>query len=108
MLEWNVYIADFNRKRIEQYNIFNHSGFSKDVKQAYNSFKDDFEAFCKQLDNALMYYFWCKCEWEIVLSDFPPSDSFKAQKIDVYSQVKLNWNIFAKQVWDYFSENSAS
>ena len=102
MPEWYVYYNNFNQKCIEKYNIFQHGFFRKDVEKAVKAYRDDFEGFCKELDSSLMYWFWAKCEWEIVLSDFPPSDSFKKEKIDVYQQVKLNWNIFVQYVWNYY------
>lgn len=49
-----------------------------------------------------MYYFWSKCEWEIILSDFPPSDRFKKKKVDVYEQVMLNWDKFINYLWKYY------
>ena len=50
--------------------------------------------------NSLRYYYWSKCEWEIVLSDWPPSETFKKEKVDVYSQVVLNWDIFSEYIWE--------
>ena len=47
-----------------------------------------------------MYYFWSKCEWEIILSDWPPSDTFCKEKIDVFDQVMLNWDIFVDYIWN--------
>lgn len=50
-----------------------------------------------------MYYFWSKCEWEIILSDFPPSKKFQEKKVDVYEQVMLNWDIFINYVWNQYN-----
>lgn len=97
---WNVYVENFNANRIEKYNIFQHYSFNESVKKAYKKYKDDSAAFAKEVRRQLQYYFWSKCEWEIVLSDFPPSDRFQKEKIDVYGQVMLNWDIFIQYVWD--------
>lgn len=98
-LVWNVYIADVNQNRIDVYNIFQHSSFVEDCKKVIeeSNTKDEFG---EGIQRCLMYYFWSKCEWEIVLSDFPPYEKFKKEKIDVYDQVMLNWNVFIEYFWN--------
>ena len=51
----------------------------------------------KQLDRLCMYYFWAKCEYEVIVSAWPPRDG-SDKKIDVYSQLKANWEQFKKIV----------
>lgn len=109
-LEWFVFVEDINKKRIKVYNIFEHKDFMEDCDDAWKDYKNehhDFSKFKKDIESDLMYYFWCKCEWEIVLSNFPPSDSFQKKKIDVYQQVKINWDkfidyLFSRYVADEF------
>lgn len=100
MLEWNVYVENFNRACIEIYNIFEHYNFMRSVMENYELNKDNFENFSEMLKNDIRYYFWSKCEWEIILSDWPPSDSFKDKKVSVYDQVMLNWPVFSEYVWE--------
>ncbi len=99
-LEWNVYIEDFNSRCIKKFNIFDHYFFVEDVVQLYEEYKVDFNSFYKEIDRVLRYYFWSKCEWEIILSDWPPSDKFKEEKISIYDQIKLNYDVFIKYVWE--------
>ena len=100
MLEWNVYIENVNKRQIEIYNIFNHYSFKKDVLfEVIKSVKDDSTHYLnnrlkESIRKHLMYYFHHKCEWEIILSDFPPSENFKKEKVDVYQQVMLNFYKF--------------
>lgn len=47
----------------------------------------------KQLDRQCIYYFWAKCEYEVIVSAWPPRDG-SDKKIDVYSQLKANWEQF--------------
>ena len=100
MIQWNVYIEDFNNKRIKIHNILNHGGFLKDIQNAIKKFKNDKEAFEKEVKSSLMYYYWSKCEWEIILSSWPERKDFKEEKIDVYDQVMLNGDIFINYLWD--------
>jgi len=97
---WNVYVENFNAKQMEPYNIFKHYSFNEGVKKAYKRYKNDFDAFAEEIKKELQYYFWSKCEWEIILSDWPPSDRFKPVKVSVYDQVMLNWDVFIQYVWD--------
>ena len=98
-MTWNVYVENFNMGHIDVYNIFDHYSFDKGVKEAYKKYKNDFEAFSEAVRRELMYYFWSKCEWEIILSDWPPSGDFDNKKISVYDQVMLNWDAFIAYVW---------
>lgn len=106
MLQWNVYIGDFNSGRIEPHNIFDHRRFVEDCKKAakkYSGKEDpeaDFKEFSESVRKDLRYYYWSKCEWEIILTGWPPSDRFKSEKIDVYDQIMMNWDVFIRYLWD--------
>ena len=52
----------------------------------------------KQLDRQCMYYFWAKCEYEVIVSAWPPKDGSE-RKIDIYTQLKENWDIFKELVF---------
>ena len=107
-LKWFVFIEDINKKRIRVYNIFEHKDFMEDCNDAWENYKNkhhDFLRYQENIDSILMYYFWCKCEWEIILSNFPPSDSFHEKKIDVYQQVKINWDKFIDYIFSYYIAN---
>ena len=101
MLEYNVYVENFNSRKIEVYNIFKYNNLEnifKEIKKETNSK----EEFLEKVKRELQYRYWSKCEWEIILSEWPPvkDDSFKREKIDVYDQIMLNWNIFSEYVWN--------
>lgn len=105
MLKWYVFTENWNGKKIEKYNIFDHGSFLEDCKKqakkchVREDIPEEKEAFLKQLKRDLMYYFWSKCEWEIILSPWIARDGVKEVKIDVYDQVMLNWEVFAEYVW---------
>ena len=101
MLEWFVYCEDVNRRVIEPYNIFSHSGFLKDCCKAAKSYPKDKDGFSSEVQRWLKYYYWAKCEWEIILSAWPNDESAQREKIDVYDQVMLNFDVFI----DYLLEN---
>ena len=99
-LIWNVYIEDYNSRCIETRNIFDHAGFRDDVKKEAKKCKDDRDSFEQAVKSNLMYYFWSKCEWEIILTGWVRREEFKEEKIDVYDQVMLNWGVFIDYLWE--------
>lgn len=99
-MEWYVYVEDVNARRIDKFNIFDHYSFNEDIKKIYKKYKNDYNVFCDEVRKSLRYYYWSKCEWEIILSGWPSSNNFKEEKIDVYDQVMMNKDIFMKYVWE--------
>lgn len=51
-----------------------------------------------RLDHLCTYYFWAKCEYEVIVSSWPPRDGSE-RKIDIYTQLKENWHIFRELVF---------
>ena len=97
-LEWNVYRLDINKREIVTYNIFDHYYFLKGCVKAAKK-HTRFE-FADAVKSELMYYFWSKCEWEILLADWTEPEYMKSQKkIDVYHQVELNFSQFIDYLW---------
>ena len=126
-LEWNVYVEDWNAKKIKTFNIFNHGRFLEDVKKSLKECESK-EEFAEKLKGHLFYYYNSKCEWEVVIASWVPHitmselDRLNAaregalkkhnrdpyslyvnpnvcKKIDVYSQVMLNFSHVVDYVW---------
>lgn len=96
-MEWNVYYHDFNHQKITTYNVFNHGSFNQEINQLSQKNLNKSE-FTEQLRIITMYYFWSKTEWEVIVS--PWVGKGDDEKIDVYDQLKLNWNKFVDYVWN--------
>lgn len=99
MLEWNVYHHNFNKDEIEVYNVFDHWRFQEDLRSLVNECKTK-EEFGERLNRDLMYYYWSKSEWEVLVYPWCGSRNDKPIKIDVYDQVRNNWNVFLDYVWE--------
>ena len=130
---WNVYRENFNNNSIIKYNIFDHGGFAQDVNKLL---KEDItkDEFAEQLRRSLMHCFWCKSEYEVVISSWPVyidkeeldrinseceeyNDKWAhypykinispevSKKIDIYSQVMLKFDIFVDYVWNIKTTN---
>ena len=133
---WNVYWEDFNNRAIVKYNIFNHGGFAQDVNKLLkeDTTKDEFT---EQLKRSLRYYFQGKSEYEVVITSWPvyinraELDRLNTEyqeynnkwghypyniniipnvgeKIDIYSQVMMNFDIFVDMIWREKNDASRS
>ena len=105
MLCWNVYVSNFNRKEIEVYNIFDHGGFYKDCVKAKKKFKDDKEGFTNEVRISLHYYFWSKCEWEIILGHWPSGEFYEMRKSLKIGELKDALN-YEKMPRPWIKENT--
>ena len=97
-MEWNVYYHDINAQKIIQWNIFKHGSFYKEVDDLLKSELDK-EEFIERLRKSLMYYFWSKCEYEILVS--PWVGRAGDIKIDIYDQIMMNFDRFVDYVWSF-------
>ena len=80
-LRWMVWYDDFNKKSIELFNIFSHYSFNKEIEKLLSE-RTNKEEFSTKVKNALMYYFWCKAEYECYISSEFHFASRKAMNID--------------------------
>ena len=97
---WNVFYGNFNSREIEVFNIFDHHMFYTSCVDAAKKFKDDKEGFAREVLQDLMYFFWCKSEWEIILSHWPSKDGDREEKIDINTQVMVNAERFTDYLWE--------
>ena len=97
-MEWNVFYHDVNKQEIRAFNIFKHSTFNNYVEKHLKECIDK-EEFAKKLKSELMYYFWSKSEYEIIISPWCGGRDTKDIKVDIYTQVMNNWDIFLDYVW---------
>lgn len=132
LMKWNVLCHNINSHKIEEYNIFKHSSFAKDIAELSNQdlTKEDY---AEKLKRILQYYFWSKAEHEVVITSWPPyvdgeelsriNKEYEeynekwghypykidicpdvGRKIDIYTQVMLNFDVFCDYVWNYKEE----
>lgn len=102
-LEWYVYKMDYITKKIVAFNIFENSRFKDEVKKINCMDKDTFS---EKLRGLLFYYYAAKCEYEVGITSWPPcaiDEETKEpkiyEKVDIYQQVKLNWDSFVDYIW---------
>lgn len=102
-LSWYVYRQNMDTGAIVPFNIFRHYDFCRDVENEIKKYSlsasndKDKSDFAISVKSRLMYYFWSKAEYEIVLKNWIGSDC--EIKIDVYDQVMLNFSKFIDYLW---------
>ena len=132
-MEWYVYRYDFNKREIVPFNVFRRADFKEDVEEidikniSYKDLKN-------RLDRLTLYYFWSKCEYEVVITSWPPfitkEDAYEmmnqfekdskryereplvinanlevGEKIDIYKQLHLNWDAFCGYVYNELNKH---
>ena len=125
-LAYYVYIENFNKKSIDKYNVLSEH-ILEQIKTRTKDI-DTKQAFADEVRSVLLYHYWSKCEWEVIITDWPTHISIEeverlykelreydekwghkpyslgvnlkvAEKIDVYDQIMLNWEIFIDYLW---------
>ena len=71
---------------------------SEYVKKAAKKYQNR-EDFAKQLRSEVMYYFWSKCEWEVLVTPWISPRESEKKKIDVCWQIMNNWDVFVDYTW---------
>ena len=94
-------IYNINEKQIEVFNVFDHGRYRQEIIKLLNH-RDDFQLkdFTEKVKASTMYYYWCKCEWEILIAPLIGDFDKESIKIDVYRQLEMNWNHYIKYLWE--------
>lgn len=105
-MEWYVYNYNFNAHKIEKFNIFRYGSFTQYAYRAARDCKDKVD-FAKAIRGELLYYFWSKSEYELIikLTDdnrvflYPWCGSSNPynEKIEVTDETDFDWLGFAKE-----------
>lgn len=105
-MKWNVFYFDINKQKIDKFNIFEHCSFVKYIEKHLKKCKTK-EEFAEHLKSELIYFFWSKCEWELVIEITEDNRIFlnpwvgckepDKVRIDVTDDTSLDWKSFAKK-----------
>lgn len=89
--EFNVLYFDFNAKELKPYNIITKSlleEFEKKTKTLTST-----EEKKKILDDYFLYRYWSKREYELFIGDAFEEDISKYKKVDIYTQIQMNFDV---------------
>lgn len=104
-LVWNVLYYNFNSRKIETYNVLGGSYFIDELKKMMKKHKDKND-FAEALKREMMYHFWSRCEWELIIEATEDNRIFlipwvgcsepEKVKIDVTDDINFDWRGFAE------------
>ncbi len=93
MKSFNVLVHDRNSRELESYDVIPY------LMDCYIKKKDKpktFEEFREFIRKESMYQWWGRCQYEILVSDWPSEK--RTDKIDVHYQVMMNLDIITEIV----------
>ena len=103
MKSFNVIIYDPNLRKFVEYDIMSYLirtyTEKKERKETLPKTFDEFKNFVK---SESQYQFWARCEYEIILIDWPCQE--KHEKWDVYKQIMMNLDIVTKVFMENINE----
>lgn len=70
-IEYYVFEIDINTTKIKWFNIFNQSVLQDIQRLLKNKEIDSKNKFKDRLNSIFMYYYWSKCEHEVLISPWP-------------------------------------
>lgn len=100
MAEYNVYYHSYNDNQIKTFNVLRENGVIYNFIKEHRKKDMSKEEFNDALKRECMYWYWSKCEWEIVIKQWVGKEV--EEKIDVYHQLKMNWNVFSDICWKLY------
>lgn len=126
-MKWNVILKNYKTDRLCAFNIFDDTEFHMNIEKLFEC-KYDKKRFLVELDLEARHSFEAKIEWETFFTTWPPyigkeeieriineyhinrkpdeplPEKIKVtpthyRKIDVYTQLRANWERFSDYVW---------
>ena len=95
MKVFNTIIYNINRRKFETYDV---------IPYLVNCYKEEkkkpktFDEFKKFIERKAQYQWWSRCEYEIILVDWPCKET--EEKWDIYDQVMMNIDIITNLVME--------
>lgn len=103
MVEYRVITWDFSTDRVKHYDImpYLYRRLEEKKKRKQITLKDlTLEKLKEFIDDESKYQFWARCQYEVILSSWPPRENGRRHKMDVYEQIHMNLDNIAKLMYD--------
>ena len=97
VLSWFAFYSDFNSDNLKRVNVL--GGLEDDIKKRVKKEKATTREEVKEiLRRELMWRYWCKSEWEVIVSGLFAKTDEERHKIDVWYQLEPNLDIITDYV----------
>ena len=92
-MEFNCFYQDFNSNELVWFNVLNNSLVNEINKWHKSKYYDisTREKLKEQLKHYFMYCYWCKSEFEVIISNWTGIEM--EQKVDVWWQIEHNLDL---------------
>lgn len=100
MTEYNVYYHSFNNDEIKPFNVLREDGYIMSRIIEYRKRDMSREEFDIELDIDCFRMYCSRCEYEVVISAWVGGKA--EEKVDVYGQLRMNWNVFSEICWKLY------
>ena len=101
-MEWYVLNYDFNKRKVETFNIFRSITFTEGVQELLDNYVI-FDDFVEKLKNEVKYSFWSKREYEISVGDAFCKEE-ELEKWDVSMQILPNIKNLAEYIINSYNK----
>lgn len=111
MIEYRVITWDFSTDRVEHYDImpYLYRRLEEKRKKRQIVLKDlTLEKLKEFIDDESKYQFWARCQYEVILSSWPPRENGRKHKMDVYEQIHMNLDNIAKLMYDDLQKRNSA
>lgn len=111
MKSFNVINYDCNANKFIEYNIMTYliNAYNERIEKHkehpdsdYFNVPETFDEFKKFIKDESLYQFWSRCEYEIILVDWPCKKH--EEKWDVYQQIMMNLDIITNILMENIKE----
>ena len=96
-LKW--YVVEYENKEARAFNVFRNRSFKEAVYEIFKTPELSREELAERIDRKALWQFWSRCEYEMLITSWPTGPDDKHYKIDVYQQLKFNWDRFIDYVY---------
>ena len=100
MQSFNVIVGNFNTGEMEYYDVMPYlvEEYKKCKKRRdkYHKTPKTFEEFKEFVKAYSMYKWWARCEYEVIVTHWPPMKDERGFKMDVHWQVMMNIDVITR------------
>lgn len=95
MAEFNVILWDINRDELTTYDVLPYfrDEYKVTKKKDRPNTVNEWKEFIRQKG---MYMFWSRCQYEIIISPWPPQKKDVSVKVDIWQQIKMNLDLIVE------------
>lgn len=99
--EYNAFFYDFNSQKLVTMNIFSESSVKEIIEDLQRKLgKDNRIFYFDDLKEIILkwaqYHYWCRREYELFIGDAFEEDIDKYEKVDIFTQVKMNIDLITR------------